>query len=68
MRSSESFTSRCAWRSSISSAVMSSSAGSTSAPASRVGNMYVPESSVKNSSEVWKPAADGKVRPAAPAA
>jgi hypothetical protein len=68
MRLSSSFTIRSAWRSSISSTVTSSSAGSTRAPASRVGNMYVPESSVKNSSAVWKPAADGKVRPAAPAA
>jgi hypothetical protein len=45
--------------------VTSSAAGSTSAPASRVGKRYTPESSVKKSSAVWKPAADGKVRPAA---
>jgi hypothetical protein len=51
----------------ISSGVTFSAAGSTSAPASRVANKYTPESSVKNSSEVWKPAADGNVRPAAAA-
>jgi hypothetical protein len=45
--------------------VTSSTEGSTSAPASRVGKKYVPESSVKNNSAVWKPAAEGKVRPAA---
>ena len=57
---------RPAWRSSMSSGVTSSTAGSTSAPASRVGMKYVPESSVKKISAVWKPAADGNVRPAAP--
>jgi hypothetical protein len=30
-----------------------------------VGKKYTPESSGKKSSAVWKPAADGKVRPAA---
>ena len=50
------------WRCTISSAVTSSEAGSTSAPASRVGKKYSPESSVKNSSAVGNPAADGKVR------
>jgi hypothetical protein len=32
-----------------------------------VGKNQTPVSSVKNSSAVWKPAADGKVRPAAAA-
>ena len=68
MRVGESCWMRPTWRSIISSGVSSSTAGSTSAPASLVGKKYVPESSVKNSSAVWKPAADGNVRPAAPPA
>ena len=68
MRAGESRRIREACRSSMSSAVTSSTAGSTSAPASRVGKKYVPESSVKNSSAVWKAAAEGNVRPAAPPA
>ena len=67
-RWSESWRSRWRWRSTISSGVTCSVAGSTSAPASRVGKNQSPVSSVKNSSAVWKPAAEGKVRPAAPAA
>ena len=67
-RPSESLRSRPRWRSTISSGATSSAAGSTRAPASRVGKKYTPVSSVKNSSAVWKPAADGNVRPAAPAA
>jgi hypothetical protein len=67
-RQSASRRSRSRWRSTISSGVTCSVAGSTSAPASRVGKKYSPESSVKNSSAVWKPAAEGNVRPAAPPA
>ncbi|GAA4617225.1 hypothetical protein GCM10023108_33260 [Saccharopolyspora hordei] len=55
--------SRCRWT--TSSGVTSSTAGSTSAPASRVGKEYTPESSVQNSSAVCTPAAEGKVWPAA---
>ena len=66
MRDSDSRRIRWRWRSIISAGVTRSSAGSTCAPASRVGKKYVPESSVKKISAVWKPAADGNVRPAAP--
>ena len=66
MRSSESLRMSPACRWSMSSGVTSSAAGSTRAPASRVGMKYVPESSVKKISAVWNPAADGNVRPAAP--
>lgn len=38
---------------------------STSFGASRVSNRYTPSSSVKKSSEVWNPAAEGNVRPPA---
>jgi hypothetical protein len=44
-----------------SSGVALSAAGSTSAPAYRVGKTYTPESSVKKSSAVRKPAAEGNV-------
>ena len=67
-RAAESLRIRPACRSSMSSGPTSSAAGSTRAPASRVGMKYVPESSVKKISAVWKPAAEGNVRPAAPPA
>ena len=55
---------RCA---SITAAASTGAPGSrsTSFGASRVSNRYTPESSVKNSSDVWNPAAEGNVRPPA---